>query len=507
MTICPHCNSDHTQSRGTRLTSAGIKTRNQCQDCFAWFQTDDVEKNEYFNKSKFASKTLEDVDKHEIFVVTGVQNDTIINAKFKKTLQEYCKRRNARLILMPIKFKYRDDSTFFVEDELMIFDAVAIHPKLRLMANLPINPAIETPLSSLENLSKGDSLIIAGTTLQMTVMPTLGTSPATLHTTGAISYPNTTSTKQGIKAKFNHSFSAIVIELDGDIFHQRVLNGDEHNGFYDIDGYYSGDKFTPLKSVEAIVLGDIHADSVEPTVISATFTDIDSMCNMLKPNKIILHDLHNQGSENHHNTDIFSRYTKHRSNTDDVEAELNITAKFLHDYVPPDTTAVIVESNHNAHLDKWLIEYPTKHHSIKNSKFFHKLMYSMLDFIDFNEYKPNAFELWLVKHCPLKLPKMIFTSSLDSYKIKDIELKLHGDRGIGGAKGSGISFAKLPTKSISGHSHSPKIHLGNYTCGTSSKLNLGYNDGTPSTWMHAHVIIHNNGKRQMIFVINGRWKK
>lgn len=506
MVYCPKCNSDHVQSRGTRLTTAGKKTRYQCQTCTNWFQLDD--KSEYFNDGKFASRALPDHDKHEIFVITGCQNDTPVNEGFLASLKGYCERRDAKLIIMPIRFKYTDKSTFRCDMDAMIWDSLALHPKLRLMANLPINPAIESPLSSLENISKGDSLIIAGTTLQMSVMPTLGTSPAVLYTTGAISYPNTTETKQGVKAQFNHSFSALVVEIDDDIFHPRVLNGDNNDGFYDIDGYQSGTHFTPLNSIAGLVMGDVHADNVSEEVIEATFEATDSIVNVLKPEKIVLHDLHDHASENHHNTDIFSRYVKRLDNKDCVETELMKTASFLSNYIPDYSTAVIVESNHNAHLDKWLIEYPTKHQTIKNSKFYHQMMYSMLDFIDNNGYKPNALELWLTHYgADQPLPKMEFSSGVESYKIKDVELKLHGDRGIGGAKGSGVSFAKLPVKTITGHTHSPKIHLGNWCVGTSSKLNMGYNDGTPSTWMNAHVIIHNNGCRQMLFIINGRWKK
>lgn len=507
MTYCPSCNSQNTQSRGTRLTSTGKKARHQCMDCTEWFQTNAPETSEYFSISKFASRVLPDYKKHQIFVISGVQNDTPVNEKFLKTINGYCERRDAKLILMPIKFKYRDDSTFAVDQNLMINDSLSLHPKLRLMGNLPINPAIESPLSSLENMSKGDSLIIAGTTLQMSVMPTLGTSPAILHTTGAITYSNTTATKQGVKSRFNHSFSALVIEIDDDIFHIRVLNGDNNNGFYDIDGYQSGDKFTPLKSIEALVMGDIHAANVSESVVKATFTDKDSMVKLLRPKNIVLHDIHDHESESHHGTDVFTKFTKHIQKKDNVETELCITADFLVNYIPENTTAVIVDSNHNVHLDRWLLDYPTKHQSIQNSKFYHKMMFSMLEHIDTKGYKPNALELWLDLYSDVTLPKIEYTSGVESYKIKDVELKLHGDRGIGGARGNSLSFAKLPVKTITGHSHSPKIHLGNWVCGTSSKLNMGYNNGTPTTWLQAHVLIYNNGCRQMIFIINDKWKK
>lgn len=503
---CPSCNSEKVQQRGVNLTSTGEKQRYRCMECSKWFQTD-IEKENHFHKSKFSSRTLPDYEKHKIFVISGVQNDTEINQQFLASINGYCDRRNAKLILMPIKFKYRETSEFRVESESMIFDSLALHPKLRLMANLPINPAIESPLSSLENMSKGDSLIVAGTTLQMMMLPTLGTSPALVHSTGAISYPNVTTTKQGIKCAFNHSFAALVVEIDDDTFHIRVLNGDDNNGFYDIDGYQSGNIFTQLKSIEALVMGDVHVANVSESVVSATFTDYNSIVNTLNPKNIVLHDLLDMASENHHNVDIFSKFTNHINMKNNVENELNETAQFLVDYIPAGTNAVIVESNHNAHLDKWLLDYPTKHQTLVNSKFYHRMMYAMLDNIESTGKKQNSFELWLNDYTENDLPNLVFTSNYESYKIKDVELKLHGDRGIGGARGNSISFAKLPVKTITGHSHSAKIHLGNWVTGTSSKLNLGYNDGTPTTWVNAHVIIYNNGCRQMLIINDGKWKK
>lgn len=90
-------------------------------------------------------------------------------------------------------------------------------------------------------------------------------------------------------------------------------------------------------------------------------------------------------------------------------------------------------------------------------------------------------------------------------KVLGIEVGQHGDRGINGARGSAVSFAKVPTKMIVGHSHSPQINKGCYVVGTSSMLALEYNKGA-STWHHAHCIIHRNGKRQMIFITNDGWK-
>jgi hypothetical protein len=342
----------------------------------------------------------------------------------------------------------------------------------------------------------------------MRTMATLGNSGgAILSTTGAITYPNVTETKAGIKSEFNHSFGALVVEIDEDRFHIRNLNGDNNDGFYDIDGYQSGEHFTSLKSVEALILGDLHIANVSPEVMDATFIDKNSIVNTLKPKNIVCHDIHDHQAASHHGCDVFTRYVLHINKLDDVEEELKLTGNFLRDYIPKDTNAIIVSSNHNDHFDRFLLEFQTKHNSINNTKLYHKMMFSMLDFIDNKGYKPKAFELWLETYYDDQLPNIIYTSRHNGYKIKDVEISQHGHQGINGAKGSSLSYAKLPMKLVVGHSHSPSVFQGVYTVGTSSKLDMSYVVGSASSWLNCHCVVHNNGCRQLINIIGGKWKK
>jgi hypothetical protein len=500
MTRCIYCDSTKVQSRGTRITKSGkVKNRYQCQSCNEWFSKEAKE-----SATKFSEDTNTTFHGYKKFVITGVQNDTQVNEKLLKTLEAYCDKHNAKLILIPINYQYPHDSAYRLEDRMQ-FSSFELCDKLRVMASVHISPAIENPLSSLDGLSKGDSLIVASTTLQMRTMATLGTSPAILHTTGAITHPNMSDTKQGLKAKFNHSFSALVVEVDNDMFHLRTLNSGLDGSFYDVDGFYSGSKFNALEVVKALVLGDVHAASVSDAVVLATFVDQNSMVNCLKPEQIVLHDLLDFGSGSHHGRDVFTKYSKHVNNKDVVEDELFETIDFIRDFVPSYTKVVIVDSNHNQHFDRWLQEFPTHDNSIQNAMLYHKMMFLKFDSFNKEQTYTDAFELW-TKHCyPDELPDIVWSGD-EGYRIGDVECGLHGDVGANGARGAPISFAKMPMKLIVGHSHSPSIYQGNYTVGTSSKLKMGYNNSGASSWMNSHCIIYNNGRRQMINIINGKWK-
>jgi hypothetical protein len=82
---------------------------------------------------------------------------------------------------------------------------------------------------------------------------------------------------------------------------------------------------------------------------------------------------------------------------------------------------------------------------------------------------------------------------------------MHGHLGPNGARGSIRAFGKIGVRSIVGHGHGPGIKDGVMQVGTSSYLRLGYNKG-PSSWLHAHGALYQNGKRSLLIIINGRWR-
>jgi hypothetical protein len=82
---------------------------------------------------------------------------------------------------------------------------------------------------------------------------------------------------------------------------------------------------------------------------------------------------------------------------------------------------------------------------------------------------------------------------------------MHGHRGPNGSRGSARNLANIGVRSVIGHSHSPNIFRGVHQVGTSSRLNLEYASG-PSSWLHCHCVIHSNGKRQLVPIIDGDWR-
>lgn len=452
--------------------------------------------------------THNNIDK---FVITSVQNDTLIDKKFLQSLKTYCNLNQAKLLIVPVYYSFKDGSKFNVPEEDMFFDNVQLNNNLKLLAKLKISPTIVDPFAGIDSLSKGDSIIVPHPQVAMKTMPTLSGQAAQMYTTGSLSLKQGAygKNKTGYKAEFNHSNAALIVELgSGDSFHVRGLNCDNEHGFYDISGYYNGDTFEPLEYVEAIYLGDTHAGVIDPNVVNATYKNKDSMFKKLKPKYAIHGDILDFSSQSHHDShDYFTRVAKHKFGKNDVRAELTGVATFLRSSHVPGVQNLIVGSNHNEHLFKWLTTTDTKN-DLVNASVYHQLSYFMIEemeSIPSGVSFPNVLELWFRRTENKDILKYTdFLNRTDGYKIKDIEISMHGDKGPNGSRGSPNAFGRLPTKSIVGHSHSPSIRLGCYTVGTSSMLNLSYNSGA-SSWMQSHCVIYPNGKRQMINIINGKW--
>lgn len=503
MQICPVCTSVSNVKKGKEYTVSGIKQRYKCKSCSSNFY-------DYSNPTNIP-KTIS--SKKTTWVITSAINDTPVNYNLLKTLKSYCLYNDAELMVIPIKY-HMDQLNYSWSDSILeyIVDTnIQLLNDLKVLAHINVSPTTANPLSGFDAFSKGCSLIIPSPQIMMkTVAINHVAKPAILYTTGCITEPLYTSSKAGEKAVFNHSFAALVVEQDDEIdsFHIRVLNSDASGEFYDIDKFYSGYTIEDNTRIPGIVLGDEHVAHIDASVESATF-DPGQICDTLNPEYIIRHDILDfYSASHHHKNDFFTNYKKYIKDTNNVSVELEYTLKYILDTTPDTSVSVIVDSNHNQHLDTWLNSIDIRREPW-NAKLFHKLMYLKLESIDADD-TCGAFELW----CNDKFKtadsnigdKIIFIENTESFKMFDIELGLHGDRGLNGSRGSSAQFSRLGEKTIVGHSHSPAIYNGCYTVGHSSVSKLEYNKG-PSSWHQAHCIIQPNGKRQLIFITKGKWRK
>jgi len=500
------CNHSRSVKKGQEIRSGLVHQRYKCRDCgFNFYEP--VENNSVYESRSECRKTKR-------FVITACQNNTQIRVDFLKSLDNYCIRNEASLLIVPILYRQNeyDHVTYNIPNTInheIVTKKVRIHDEVYVMGSFNFIPTAVNPLSGLESLSKGDTLIVPSPQLRMkssAVSPTRH--PAILHTTGAISYPEYTNTKVGEKAKFNHSFSAVLVEIDSDNdFHIRALVADKNGSFVDLGYEYSSDSSTPtFVGAEALVTGDEHAIFTSPEVEAATYSDPFSIVKTLEPRYVVRHDVLDMYSgSHHHRNNSIKTVGKHTFGIDKVEDELKITVDYIkrtNDCGEFET--IIVPSNHNDHLTKWLAEVDIKREPW-NALFYHKLMYQVLSTLektDSGVSHADPFELYCNWNL---LERTTFLKPGEGFNIVGVEVGSHGHEGRNGSRGSINQYADMSDKYVIGHSHTPGIISGAYQVGTSSRLKLEYTNG-PSSWLNTHCAIYPNGKRQLITIINGKWK-
>ena len=150
---------------------------------------------------------------------------------------------------------------------------------------------------------------------------------------------------------------------------------------------------------------------------------------------------------------------------------------------------------------RWLEEVEWRSEP-QNAAIYHALWLAWLAAIERDDHF-DPFAWWMKKHCDAE---SLYLKPDYPFIVKDIYLAYHGDKGANGSRGSLTGMAKIGAKTVVGHTHSPGIEKGCYMIGTSSQLNLEYTSG-PSSWLNTHCIIHANGKRQLVHIIRGAWRK
>ena len=464
-------------------------------------------------------------NKKKVYIITSAQNATDIHAGFFASLLQYKEARNAELLVIPYRYK-NPTSVWMGHDKsgewwweplrpFLVKEEIKLCKGLRVMAQIPIQPTAQTPLSGFESITGMDSAVFGHPKIQLKTIPTPSKAlPKLLTTTGACTIENYTDTKTGYKGKFHHNISATIVEVDNDKFHIRQVHGDEDGSFYDLDYHYTPRGRTKYGRIIGLIPGDIHAEFIDKQVEAALFTGPDSIAQVLNPKFHVYHDVEDFYRRNHHHrgNDVIA-YGKHHFGRNNVEEGLQISADFIDRHTRPDMKNFIARANHDEAFDRWLREADPKLDP-ENARFYYYMKFNQLSNVmptetGFSTF--DAFEWWcknpLDQRGLRNLEQTNFLKRDDSLRVgkANIELAFHGDQGSNGGYGGMQSFSKIGPKTVIGHSHTPGIIEGCYQVGVTARLDLEYASG-PSSWLHTHCIIYPNGSRTLINVIKGEWR-
>lgn len=444
--------------------------------------------------------------KKKRFIVTWAQNDTPVHENFICNIETYANHINADIHV--IAGRYKNPTSVFTDKKyeqwpdriLKYLDANRheIHEYMWIMSDVKIQPTAVDPMTGLQGMTGINSCIFGSPKVQLETIPVLeGNLPKIMMTTGACTVKNYTDSKSGKKGEFHHTLGFVVVEIkDDETFFARQVtandSGDFTDLFYRVEYDPDEDQSTVKKidRVSAAILGDVHYGQHDEDVLKRTL----EMFTKIKPDYVVLHDVFDGLSINHHEAnDPFVQYHREMEGTNSLRSEIDAMLDGLEAF--RDYNTVIVRSNHDDFLDRWLKNTDwRKATTMKNS-----IEYMEFSTLLLKGEAPKGIIPYLINQ---KFPEFVTLGRSDSFVVRDWELGQHGDIGSNGARGSLLQFRKLNRKLVVGHYHSPGRKDGALAVGTSTKLRVNYNLG-PSGWLHSHVIIHDDGKAQHINFIKG----
>lgn len=460
-----------------------------------------------------AANKLNTIDKkNKVFVITTVINGQWAHEGFLKSLNNYSKIRNATILLIPAHDPAHnlDHTIEWHFDEKLkkyqfIFDTLNLNDNIRI-SSLRINAKQINPTTGLGRICQGSgSFIFASPKQSLEYDPVSNVKmPHARMSTGACTLPNynsnrVNSLRTAYIAQHDHVIGAIIVEVvDDEIYHFRQIQADEKGGFCDLGKYYLHDS-KPKDVKSKLVMGDYHAGEHDESSIKAWEEIIDE----LKVDEVFFHDLFNGKSINHHEEfNIVLRAKNAKKGLLSLENEIKVTGKEIERILSHKSIkrGIIVKSNHDEFLSRW----------VENGKF----KYDPINFqvgcrlADCLIEEENALKAALRIYGDVKntiWKKLKFLERDEDYKVGGVECGAHGDKGNNGARGSKANIELAYGKAIIGHSHTPGILRGVFQVGTSSLLRLGYNLGA-SSWMHCSCLVYENGQRQLINSIGGKWR-
>jgi hypothetical protein len=384
-------------------------------------------------------------------------------------------------------------------------------PGLVWCGEMNIIPTAKNPLTGMEDYNGRDSNIIPHNKQFLMSIPSMPGEAAKInYSTGTITLRNYVQRRAGIVAEQSHMYGALIVEVNhaGDwwVRQLQIVGNDEKAIIYDI----GEDKATRIQNgvvefgvdaVDSIVWGDIHVAEMSQEIREAHWAP-RGLVDTLHPKRQFMHDVFSMYARGHHELkDFHANYRKFIERRDRVEQEVLDAADFLRYSNREWCQSIVVHSNHDRHLDRWLNEADPKK-DIVNARYFYHLQGLKLRGIEGRQGSvlPAALQ-------DAGAPDdILFLHDDESYLIcehmRGIECGLHGDRGPNGARGGTRGLARLARRVNKGHSHSAEIYFGVYSTGACS-LDFSYTHG-PSSHSISHIVTFENGARQVITYWKGK---
>ena len=463
------------------------------------------------------------------FIFTSAQDESLVHDGFLDALEAYAEwLGDCRIMIAGVTYNKsvwqdgqsrptakREDAAFFAERvrPYLVWDRIDIGCNLAFCGEMNTLPTAVNPLAGFEAYTRDRWGIFPHAKQHLQCVATAKDAPTKqLFTTGSVTRPNYVQRKAGIQAEFHHVIGALIVEVTSDdrVFVRQLSTSKDGDGtFYALTRKVTPGGVTVQSGIAALNPGDIHHEKIDPQVMRATF-GAGGVMDTLEPAHIFMHDLSDFAPRNHHNIkDPHFIFEQHQNGTDDVKGALAGCASFLAEVADDAASGWggcvhVVQSNHDNALLRWL-KTADYRDDPQNAVFFLRAQLYCYDRMSLG-LSVDVFEhtMRTLTGTDERGDLFYFISEDQSFTIDGIEYGMHGHLGANGARGNPKTFAKVGKKSTTGHTHTPQIIGGAYVAGTSSLLDMGYNQGL-SSWDHSHVIAYKDGHRAIITMKGGEF--
>jgi len=357
-------------------------------------------------KTDIAPVTLQLPEEGDIkrYIITSAQNNTKLHTRLWDNLTAYADFLDAEIMVSRFTYdkasygkravKPGREATAADKDEAWWVPEVMpyaadtdpdrsryqIAPGLQLCAEMNIIPTAVKPLTGLENYTGRESAIFPHVQFALQSIASAPKEPTKFnYTTGTVTVRNYIAKKEGQRASSRHGYGALIVEVDSSgSWWVRQLEAEEDGTFYDVPDAFdlaninihkvSGGQITE-GVVEAINWGDIHSSEIDDDIRRVNW-GADGIIDALRPRHQLMHDVQSFRSRSHHEMKKFGRmYQKFLDGIDSVEDEVRETAGLIMEARRDETEMIIVSSNHDRHLDRWLDEADFKK-DLLNAEFY-----------------------------------------------------------------------------------------------------------------------------------------
>lgn len=466
------------------------------------------------------------------YIFTGAQNDTSIHEPFWKNLIAYAEFIGAEIVVGPWTY----ETSWWTESNpasrsyhsdiapYLCFGRMDIGDHFMFAGEMNTLPTAQRPIGDLTTYSQGKWAVYPHARLQLISIPSINPTDQAFQimTTGAVTIPQVTPRKAGIKSINHHHIGATIVEFNQ---HSKVfcrqITADKDGNFQDLDLEVTKGKVGFGRPARVMTAADLHLAKMDKTNAMATFgfdyltgaTKAGSILDVMQPEIVALHDIHDHESKNHHHQDDISHaFEMAERGRENVKEEVQRAVNFLKQLRKLCPSVAVVDSNHDLALERYIREGRYREDGtnlifgLELDMAYHQFRQRVAKDLD-ADILPEKFSL--LEHAVRALSDEVMNNvnwvyDNDSLVVDGVQVGFHGFRGANGAKGTVSGYAKMGHKITIGDKHSPAI-LDNVFGAGVMQLKHGYNKG-PSGWCVSHVIQYQNGTRTLITMQDGNWR-